>query len=144
MTCWLLHDASEAYLGDIPSPLKRLLPDYREIEQSVQSGIEEKFYYHNSGDINISGLDKLIRDIVKRVDTAMLCAEKKLLTKDMQEWIGLEDFLKDDFNRQLANEAYEVLDTFLEQSKTPAPSVASPVGQYAHKLHTYNVSSFAK
>lgn len=144
MTCWLLHDASEAYLGDVPSPLKGLLPDYREIEKSVQSGIEEKFYYHNSGDINVSGLDEIIRDIAKRVDTAMLCAEKKLLTKDMQEWLGLEDFLKDDFNRQLANEAYEVLAAFLEQSKTPSSDNRSPASQYAHKLHTHNVSSFAK
>lgn len=46
----LLHDASEAYLGDVNSPLKRLLPDYKKIEQGVEEAIAQKFgleYPHN-------------------------------------------------------------------------------------------------
>lgn len=39
----LLHDASEAYLGDIASPLKQFLPDYRRIEAHLQTAIYEKF-----------------------------------------------------------------------------------------------------
>ena len=39
----LLHDASEAYLGDIPSPIKRGLTDYQEMEKRVQKLIAEKF-----------------------------------------------------------------------------------------------------
>jgi hypothetical protein len=39
----LLHDASEAYLGDIPSPIKDELPDYRALENINQSAIEYKF-----------------------------------------------------------------------------------------------------
>lgn len=41
--CGLLHDASEAYLGDVSKPLKELLPDYREIEDRFQRVIAEKF-----------------------------------------------------------------------------------------------------
>lgn len=39
----LLHDASEAYLGDVSSPLKSLLPDYRVIERMLEKRIAEVF-----------------------------------------------------------------------------------------------------
>lgn len=39
----LLHDASEAYLGDITSPLKSLLPEYRAIEDMYHDVIDQAF-----------------------------------------------------------------------------------------------------
>lgn len=39
----LLHDASEAYLCDIPRPLKRLLPEYKKIEERFEAVIAERF-----------------------------------------------------------------------------------------------------
>lgn len=39
----LLHDASEAYLIDIPSPIKQHLPGYKDIELRVMRVIAEKY-----------------------------------------------------------------------------------------------------
>jgi 5'-deoxynucleotidase YfbR-like HD superfamily hydrolase len=39
----ILHDASEAYLSDIVSPVKRQLPEYLELEFNIQSIIYNKY-----------------------------------------------------------------------------------------------------
>lgn len=39
----LLHDASEAYLVDVPRPVKALLVGYREIEERVMAAVCVKF-----------------------------------------------------------------------------------------------------
>jgi 5'-deoxynucleotidase YfbR-like HD superfamily hydrolase len=41
----LLHDASEAYLCDIPTPLKKLLPEYLKIEDRFMRVIADKFNF---------------------------------------------------------------------------------------------------
>jgi len=41
--CGLLHDASEAYLVDIPSPLKPYLKNYIGLEANVMCAIKRKF-----------------------------------------------------------------------------------------------------
>ena len=60
----LLHDATEAYLGDVVSPLKVMLPKYRKIEQNVMRAICRRF------EITFPR-----PDIIKRADQAVMAAE---------------------------------------------------------------------
>ena len=39
----LLHDASEAYMGDMPSPFKKMLPDFKHHEDRLMKVIAKKF-----------------------------------------------------------------------------------------------------
>ena len=79
----LLHDAAEAYMCDLPGPLKRLLPGYSEIEHRVLRVIALKFKVGiNSpffGTVPIG---------VKQVDMELLCVEGKLLTRG--DWPSIE------------------------------------------------------
>lgn len=40
----LLHDASEAFISDMPRPVKALCPDYGEVEERIQYAIMSKFF----------------------------------------------------------------------------------------------------
>lgn len=46
----LLHDASEAYICDIPKPIKALLPDYVALEGKITNVIENKFGLNNGSE----------------------------------------------------------------------------------------------
>lgn len=64
----LLHDASEAYLGDIIQPVKRFLPEFRRMEQHVQRAIRTRFK-----------LPEKEASEVEMADRRMMVTEKHLL-----------------------------------------------------------------
>lgn len=39
----LLHDAVEAYIGDMPSPIKHVLPDFKALEHRLERQLREQF-----------------------------------------------------------------------------------------------------
>jgi hypothetical protein len=75
----LLHDASEAYLSDIISPIKNtiLYEDIKKIDKALEKQILNEF--------NVQITDKG-KKIVKSVDMRMLVTEKKWLMKNTYRW----------------------------------------------------------
>ncbi len=74
----LLHDAAEAYLGDVPSPLKTQLPQFKEFEWKMEQAIGERF-----------GIDPKLFSCaeLKRADVQLLVDEKKvLMVGEPEEW----------------------------------------------------------
>lgn len=67
----LLHDATEAYLGDVSSPLKHILPDYQRIENNFHRILYTKF-----------GLDPNDHSY-KEYDSYMLDLERHILKNDI-------------------------------------------------------------
>lgn len=65
----LLHDASEAFIGDVTRPLKALLPDYRKIEATVELAIANRFLDGN--------VELFAHPLIKTFDTAMCVIEAR-------------------------------------------------------------------
>ena len=55
----LVHDAPEAYVGDLPSPLKALLPEYQEIEARVWRACAPRFHVPEALDEAVKQADRL-------------------------------------------------------------------------------------
>ena len=73
----LLHDASEAYLQDIPTPVKADLFDYIKIEDAVQNAIWHKYY--------TKPLTAEERACVSEIDRDMLAYEfRKLMPEELK------------------------------------------------------------
>lgn len=77
----LLHDAAEAFIGDVSSPLKALLPEYKEIEKRIETALFSFF-----------GLSSEIPADVKKADLVMLATERKYLIGEQDtEWDAIKN-----------------------------------------------------
>ena len=73
----LLHDAAEAYMGDLVRPLKQKLPDYSWLEDRLQSIIYKKFRIQPQP------------AMVKSLDAQMLFIEKEEAMQGLgHDWAG--------------------------------------------------------
>lgn len=71
----LLHDAAEAYLSDVPRPIKQVLPEVNEIDSELTAAIFEKF-----------GLEYPYDPLIKDVDRGMCYAEAEAAGMQVSMW----------------------------------------------------------
>lgn len=77
----LMHDATEAYLNDISSPLKQLLPDYKGIERRFDVAIRRRYH-----------LPEVESRAVRWADLTMLATEyRDLMPRDHTAWEIIRD-----------------------------------------------------
>lgn len=69
---YLLHDGSEAYFGDMPTPMKALMPEFRRLEDRAQGVILRAF---GISDDRAAAL----KPEVKRVDTRVRIDEREVM-----------------------------------------------------------------
>lgn len=83
----LMHDAAEAYVGDIVRPIKRSITDFKVIENKVMDAINERF------DLPYVAEIRAYKAAVKEVDNRMLVTEKLQLMNPNVRW-AIEDIFE--------------------------------------------------
>lgn len=73
----LLHDAAEAYIVDVPRPVKRQLAMYRDIELNIEVAIAEKFELYWP----------IKQPVIEGIDNRILLDERdQLMTPSPHDW----------------------------------------------------------
>lgn len=94
----LLHDASEAYIGDVPRPLKisSHYAFYRDVESSIQDLIYRRFALSPS----------TVPELLRYADNLMLATEKRdLMDPEASPWEGLPATAQDKIEPMSPREA---------------------------------------
>ena len=112
----LLHDATEAYLGDIASPLKALLPEYQRLEAAHWVWIAEAF-----------GLPTKMSPEVKHADMQALALEKYYHMGDPaseRDWPAVKAVTNVD-SLKLLKPMLDIYDVFMKRYWELVPKVPS-------------------
>ena len=73
----LIHDASEAYMSDVPRPFKQFLLDYQEMEEKMLDSIYEKFL-----GVQLTDEEK---KLMKEIDDDLLYYDLKVLLNEVSD-----------------------------------------------------------
>jgi 5'-deoxynucleotidase YfbR-like HD superfamily hydrolase len=71
----LMHDAAEAFVGDMPKPLKVMCPDYVAIEKRIERAVLDRF-----------GISMPLDPSIKEADIRMLATEQSQLMANRDDW----------------------------------------------------------
>ena len=72
----LMHDSAEAYIGDISTPVKQLLPDVKKIEYGILKCVAEKFK-----------LEYPFHKDIKKIDLRLLATEaSQIMNPQVEVW----------------------------------------------------------
>ena len=71
----LMHDAPEAFVGDMTKPLKSMCPDYQDVEKRVEHAVLARF-----------GITLPLDASVKEADIVMLATEQAQIMRNRDDW----------------------------------------------------------
>jgi hypothetical protein len=75
----LMHDTSEAFTNDLPSPLKRIFPEFKKLETTIETAVAK-----------MHGFTYPLPEAVHKIDRDMLALEKEHLFPNTGAWEWLE------------------------------------------------------
>jgi len=78
----LLHDAHEAYVVDVPRPMKALVPDYTALELRVQKVVLERFNLHPDNLAPVHEVDSMLA----RAEARALFPKGQELLQRWKDW----------------------------------------------------------
>lgn len=79
----IMHDATEAFIGDMPTPFKKVLPEYKRAEKRLWEVIAYRF-----------GIEMTLDPLVKEADRIALIHERDYLKPTNKVWPGYEDCIR--------------------------------------------------
>lgn len=98
----LMHDAAEAFVGDMPSPLKMLLPEFKTLEKRIEAEVMRRF------NINLP-----LPAEVKHADLRMLATERRDIMPVTSDLWSILEGVKPIARRIVRMEAKEAEEIFL-------------------------------
>lgn len=99
----LMHDATEAYVGDMVRPLKSVIPQFKEIEAKVWEACVKRF-----------DIEMVDHDIVKYYDNLACAWEKRDLCTSYEHWPFMPK-VPDDYPRMKAWGAKKAERVFIDK-----------------------------
>lgn len=117
----LLHDGSEAYIGDVVTPIKRmdLMDSYCRVEHMLQGIVYEGFHLQPI-------VPRVIFEELEYVDQRVLHTEKRDLLKPKDWGYEIQPY-EETIVPLLPKDAYVLfMDRFMELKKMPLPTFISP------------------